>query len=283
MWKLSKIHRVITVFWTLCLFLVLIVSPCSRAQVLSLEIDVGNVVAVLDDFHNVGNYSNTAHGVIWIDHPSLGFSISSTEITTRTFSKCIDAGVCTPGNVDFRDHRPGCTLTMDEESEFQDYPINCVNYYGAEQLCAWLGGNICSESSWNSACGWKGENKKLSIYPYGDQFEEDRCLVGAYEDKKKLEPIHSRLECEGGLPGLYDMGGSLSEWLSDGTGTYRKFKPISYAFNGPRSKPPCSNMCAGNQMDFKTTSVGIRCCRPLESLTIAHTSNNNGTESHDIL
>lgn len=234
-------------------------------QSLDVSLDGSTVAVAETTTTNLTNSSPTESGVVWIEHIHLGISISSTEISVGTYSKCISENQCSLDYVDLAKSRPGCTLVLENDPITKSYPVNCVNYYGAQQVCSWLGGNICSESVWNSACGWKGEHNNPTAYPYGNEFVEDNCLVGTYDDRLKLEPIGSRPYCKGGLPGLYDMGGSLSEWLSDGSGTYRKFKPVSYAFNGPSSKAPCSKMCAGNQMDFKTTSVGVRCCKPLES------------------
>ena len=51
-------------------------------------------------------------------------------------------------------------------------------------------------------------------YPYGDEFKPNACLVGTVKHRLQLEPVKTRSECVGGLYELYDMGGSLSEWIA---------------------------------------------------------------------
>jgi formylglycine-generating enzyme required for sulfatase activity len=193
-------------------------------------------------------------GLNWIFHPIDQYYISDTEITVRQFKKCVNDGYCNSEN--FNKFRFGCTY---ENDEFEDnYPINCVNFFAAEEMCSYVGGYICSENEWNKACEGLDTGK---LYPYGNKFKPNYCNVGLYEDKLSPEPVKSRENCIGGLDNLYDMGGSLSEWINEGSDNYRKFKALSYAFNGPVDKQVCTKMCAGNQRDFMSPVIGIRCCK----------------------
>ena len=204
--------------------------------------------------------------VVWIHHTIKDFWITQTEITARQYHKCVKDGGCNnPNHYYNASERPRCTYDG-ENSE--DYPMNCVDYDGANKMCKWLGGRVCKEIEWNDAC--KGINPKGNrYYPYGSKFIEEACLVGVSGDGKTLEKVLSRKKCKGGLDELYDMGGSLSEWIdadipkNAGRPDYRKFKPISYSFNGPVDKKVCENMCAGNDKGLKTAALGIRCCRSL--------------------
>ena len=207
-----------------------------------LENQVNSILEEIEDF-----------GINWIWHPTEDFYITDSEITIRQFKHCNDNGFCDDSTFDRSGGRYGCTFGEENDR----LPMNCVDFYGAEQMCDYIGGYVCHEHEWNNAC--EGLNRG-QIYPYGNKFKEGKCHLGLYEDRLTPEPTKSRDKCVGGLDGLYDMGGSLSEWLDEGKDNYRKFKPLSFAFNGPVDKPVCQKMCAGNQKEFKSPVIGIRCC-----------------------
>ena len=217
--------------------------------------ETGKMELVYTDVHNANPILKMldAFDLQWIYHPLDKFLISSTEVTVGQFRQCVESGRCQADTFDA--DRPSCTYNQKQDN----LPMNCVDYYGAEQFCQWVGGYLCSEDEWNAACQGMHVGQ---LYPYGKSFKEDACSVGTYEQHKSVEAVRSRAECVGGLDSLYDMGGSLSEWLgSERDDNYRKFKPISFAFNGPVDKNVCTNMCAGNQREFKSPSIGARCCK----------------------
>jgi len=196
-------------------------------------------------------------GLEWTTDDRYSFYIQTTEATVGQYKKCIDAGACDNDSVDHY----GSTCTY---SNYDDnYPINCVTYFGAEQFCNWIGGDLCTPDEWSDAC--KGGNRNYN-YPYGESFEEGRCNVATYEDRKTIQPIKSNELCVGGFDELYDMGGNVSEWLKTVDPrlpeTYAKTAPAAYQGNHPGSERKiCNKICGGTDKTSKFPPIGIRCCR----------------------
>jgi len=198
--------------------------------------------------------TNVAPGA-WVLHPTENFSITATEVTVAQFRACVQAGVCTAANVD-----PRCNYGREGRDA---HPLNCVTFDGAEQYCRWIGGRLCTEAEWVSACtGTSGR-----AFPYGDTFDPKACNVRSNTKPDEnvgadTEPAGSRSTCEGGLNGLHDMAGNVAEWVDACKGDYCKFRGAGYLSNDPVDHfTRCGSVCAGNQKKLRSNVVGIRCCR----------------------
>jgi len=193
-------------------------------------------------------------GPAWVDWPNGGRAITATEITVAQYLACVAAGDCDS------QHHQECNTA---DGTRPDHPMNCVDYFGAEQYCAYAGGRLCTEVEWLEAC--RGTENRA--FPYGDAFDPLACNVhsttGAVEgDPPTSAPVASQSTCEGGFSGLYDMAGNVYEWLADCTGTYCKFRGGGYLTNEPLERfTACGGACAGNQKPLQSQTVGIRCCR----------------------
>jgi len=187
----------------------------------------------------------------WLKVPLSNYYIQSKETSVGQFKKCVEAGVC---KEDTFKQCERCTYNLGNDN----LPMSYVNYYGAEQFCDWIGGHICTEHEWNNACG----GIERTVFPYGNEFKEDACNLGVDRIPVALEEVGSRPECVGSVDGLYDMGGSVGEWIDNGKeGDYGKFKSISVQMNPPIDKPVCTGFCAGNSKSYMPPTIGIRCCR----------------------
>ena len=143
-----------------------------------------------------------------------------------------------------------------------DYPINCIDHDGAAALCGYLGARLCSSKEWLAAC--RGTDQRA--FPYGPEFQPSRCHVGSYESPgpggRTTIAAGSIPECEGGLPGLFDMSGNVSEWVADCKGDYCKFRGAAYVGNEPVEHfAGCGDVCSGNDKGLRSGTVGVRCCR----------------------
>ncbi|APR87537.1 hypothetical protein A7982_12886 [Minicystis rosea] len=49
-------------------------------------------------------------------------------------------------------------------------------------------------------------------YVYGDTYEDERCFVPGSNGSFEFEAVKSRSGCEGGFPGLFDLGGNVYEF-----------------------------------------------------------------------
>jgi formylglycine-generating enzyme required for sulfatase activity len=191
----------------------------------------------------------------WIRHPQQNFAISAGEVTVGQFQACVDAGKC-----DAATASKECNLGHADRAA---YPMNCVNFDGAQQYCTWVGGRLCTEDEWQAAC--KGTDERA--FPYGAEFDAAACNVnpgsaavagGTFDSA----PVGAKTTCQGGLPGLFDMAGNVSEWLNDCKGSYCKFRGAAYLTNDPVEHfSGCGGVCSGNQKTLMSNTVGIRCCR----------------------
>lgn len=102
------------------------------------------------------------------------------------------------------------------------FPMSCVDWCDAAAFCAWAGKRMCgridggtvaiddlndsTKSEWYSACSLNGANE----FPYGSTLDDNFCnTVG---NASGVIAVGSFPDCEGGLPGLFDMVGNAEEW-----------------------------------------------------------------------
>ena len=190
---------------------------------------------------------------VWIQIGNLPVSITSTEVTVAQFGACVDAGSCA------LDHTRLCNSGIDGR---EDHPMNCVDYYGAEQYCAFAGGRICGEEEWLAAC--RGADDRP--FPYGDTFDAAACnaqpSASGETPAGSTAAVGSYADCAGGLEGLSDMAGNVWEWIDACQDDYCKFRGGAYLTNDPVERfAGCGLPCAGNRKAVRSATVGIRCCR----------------------
>lgn len=191
---------------------------------------------------------------VWVDHPLEPFSIMATEVTVAAFLACVSDGKCTPDDADMT-----CNAA---DALKKDHPVNCITHDGAGRVCEYLGGRLCSSTEWLAAC--RGTDGRA--FPYGAGFRSEACNVGSYANPsvagKTTTAVASMADCEGGLAGLFDMSGNVSEWMSDCKDDYCKFRGAAYVGNDPVEYfAGCADRCSGNDRGLRSGSVGARCCR----------------------
>jgi formylglycine-generating enzyme required for sulfatase activity len=190
-----------------------------------------------------------------------GVALSTTEITVEQFRACVDAGKCGTDTFQSSSAVPGhCNYGASDRDK---HPMNCVNWFGAEQYCTSVGARLCTFEEWIAACS--GPEGKP--FPYGQTFEQRACHAASRENPAAGRPTHTLPAgalgtCEGGLPGLYDMAGNVMEWVSSCKDTYCKFLGGAYLGNEPIELfNSCKGPCGGNQKTFQSATIGVRCCR----------------------
>ncbi|MDP8255830.1 MAG: SUMF1/EgtB/PvdO family nonheme iron enzyme [Candidatus Alcyoniella australis] len=89
-------------------------------------------------------------------------------------------------------------------------PMILVSWTQADGICRSLGKRLCLEDEWMRACsgpeGW--------LYPYGDEQEPGRCATELEFGTRNFPPAGSHPDCRT-AEGVYDMDGSVSEWVAD--------------------------------------------------------------------
>lgn len=100
------------------------------------------------------------------------------------------------------------------------YPINNVDWCEAATFCAWAGKRLCrgegqpapsaNNSEFYAACSDAGQRR----FPWGNEPQplacNARCKYVCNDDLR--EKVGTRSTCEGGVPGVFDLGGNQLEW-----------------------------------------------------------------------
>jgi sulfatase modifying factor 1 len=173
-----------------------------------------------------GKCSTTAPGVC--ERPSIKvgpYDIDATEVTRGQYDLFLKAkGGNTSGQVAACSWNTSYTPTANWPASVSslDYPITYIDWCDASAYCKWTGRRLCGKlgggpadhvvdhdgtiSQWVHAC----LPATGGPFPYGKTFDVDAC------NGKKLSydpaPVASFGGCVGGLSGLFDMSGNVTEW-----------------------------------------------------------------------
>ena len=153
------------------------------------------------------------------------FWIDKTEITNALYSKCVQAGACSPP-------RSSSSNTRENyygNPEFNDYPVLYVSWLDANAYCAWAGGRLPTEAEWEKAA----RRTDARPYPWGDA---DPTVVSGLLNFSGQDTTQVGLYPDGASPyGALDMVGNVSEWVADWFSTdYYTIQPPSNPL-GPES------------------------------------------------
>jgi hypothetical protein len=132
------------------------------------------------------------------------FCLDATEVTARSYGRCVSAGECPPAFVGYKTCNYG-------RRDREEHPINCVTWNQARSFCASRKARLPSEVEWEYAA--RG-GSALRKYPWGDEgLDGHACYAhpGGTCQTAQFPP---------GAFGLYDMSGNVWEWVSDGYGPY---------------------------------------------------------------
>jgi len=146
------------------------------------------------------------------------YRIDQTEVTNVMYTKCVQAGGCSPPITNesfFRNSYYG-------NPEFDQFPVVSVSWDSAARYCEWANRRLPTEAEWEKAA--RGTDGRT--YPWGEVLDDgyanirnvnDTSLVGSFEKDKS--PY-----------GAYDMAGNVREWVAD-------WYDRDYYDNSPSSNP----------------------------------------------
>jgi formylglycine-generating enzyme required for sulfatase activity len=133
------------------------------------------------------------------------FEIGRYEVTNRQYFQCVMAGIC---------GKPYKQYNLEEYNEYAFHPVT-VNWNGAQEFCAWVGGRLPTEAEWEKAARGSMKGK---TYPWGN--EVPTCVKGAQNGANyhgKGCPINTMPvgSFSSNGYGLYDMAGNVWELVND--------------------------------------------------------------------
>lgn len=211
------------------------------------------------------------------------FCIDTTEVTDTQFNAFLaDSSRPTPPALcSYRTSFGGTARAADA------LPVTDVDWCEAWMFCAWAGKRLCGSrsgtpindfgpandggvSEWFAACSGSGTR----TFPYGATSNPSTCngcdRAGACVDGGAGAPlvaVGSLTKCEGGYPGLFDMGGNVAEWedncnVDTSTAAQQQCPPRG----GDRTVASADLHCVLQQLPRfqhrgdRSPTNGIRCC-----------------------
>lgn len=94
---------------------------------------------------------------------------------------------------------------------FEDYPVVCVNWNGADAYCKWLGGRLPTEAEWEYAAKGGKKSRGYRFIGSNNVHEVANCAKDA-----SLTGTLCKVGCKKPNElGIFNMGGNVSEYCSD--------------------------------------------------------------------
>src|SRR5487761_1973625 len=118
------------------------------------------------------NASNDEEPQHWVDVPA--FQIARYPVTVAEYALAVQKGaVAKPATIG--------PLSWEEQLQHPTNPVVCVTWTEAMAYGAWLASvtqqewRVATEAQWEKAARWDPVSKASRIYPWGNEFDKNRC------------------------------------------------------------------------------------------------------------
>lgn len=177
------------------------------------------------------------------------FVLGKTPVTVEQFEKCVAAGACSeehfqPFSEEWIQVSPGVHRVRDgcsygRSEAFANHPMDCVDWYGANEYCQWIGGRLPTEEEWEYAATHDGSRNLGTKYPWGDD-EPVHCVTANY----RIEDTY--WYCDGTTELQYDY----SEYAEN----YKDILPAAVGTYSPAGDSPLGLVdMSGNVWEMTST------------------------------
>ena len=149
-------------------------------------------------------------GIVWVNSHSAKTYFSWSEITVSQFEQCVTAEKCSKKNFRTVAEAPYCNIGF---AERRTHPVNCVNWYGAEEFCRWVGGRLPTNDEWVV----EATNGGKTVFPWGNASPScDLAVMDQNGDGCGRGSTFAVCSKPRGISasGLCDLSGSVWEWTS---------------------------------------------------------------------
>jgi formylglycine-generating enzyme required for sulfatase activity len=207
------------------------------------------------------------------------FFIERTEVTNAQYNACVAAGAC-------RERLHCASETRSDYCEnltYANYPAIGVDWWRADEYCAWVGKRLPTEAEWEKAA----RGTDLRKYPWGNDdvtCERANFLIERFPDR---DPCVGDTVAIGSYPdnvspyGALDMSGNVGEWVNDWYESHYYYRSPYYNPPGPDITVKQEHLVRGGSWQdnarsvttlvrldeseiYKTKRIGIRCARSLD-------------------
>jgi formylglycine-generating enzyme required for sulfatase activity len=130
------------------------------------------------------------------------FWMDKVEVTNSMYEKCVAGGKCLIPVLRLNPYYG--------KWAYRNLPVVYVNWYAAEQYCAWAGRRLPTEAEWEKAA--RGTDART--YPWGDEPPNPR--LANFAETLMGESLPSFRYPLGASPyGALNMAGNVREWVAD--------------------------------------------------------------------
>ena len=111
-----------------------------------------------------------------------------------------------------------------------NHPVARVNWYKAREYANWARMRLPTEAQWEKAASWDDGKGVKREYPWGDDFDQNRCNTSE-SGKVETTPVDHYGEKSASPCGAWDMAGNVWEWCSS------LYKEYPYDLEDGRENP----------------------------------------------
>ncbi len=204
-----------------------------------------------------GSVLNGPAGLVFVYSNPAKLYFAKTETTVSQYRACVEAGACSKENHRTKADTSYCNWG---HSDRDDHPMNCLNWHGATQFCAWVGGRLPTEDEWYAEASNGGSRQ----YPWGDtEVTCDRAIWGDGSNtdgcgRDSTWPVCSKT-AGNSVSGLCDMSGNVWEWTSTQESSGRVLRGGSWDSNDAPDLRASGRGRAGP--GGRVVDDGVRCVR----------------------
>lgn len=200
----------------------------------------------------------TSFGEEWTYSAPAGVKFTQTEVTVNQFLECVSAGHCQSVNYKTNVDNKYCNIGYEDRD---NHPMNCIDWYGAQDFCSWRGGRLPTEAEWYSEASNDGQRH----FPWGDS--SVTCNYAIWGDGDATDgcgrdstwPVSSKPQGNS-VSGIHDMSGNVAEWTSSDYNSQNNAKVLRGGSWGNPDVASLRATCRGGlSPNLWHFNVGFRC------------------------